>query len=78
MLLGFAKVERPPPAKQLVTTITVDVADVGYWHPLSNQMVVDLRVSYTIVLPLIDPGSYTLSVGTSAASLAARTTLTVT
>jgi hypothetical protein len=62
MLLAFAKVERSAtPHVQM----TVPVADLGYYHPLTQKS-------------SVDEGVYTLSVGTSSAHLTGSLTLTLT
>jgi beta-glucosidase len=45
-------------------TLTVPTNDLGYWHPLSKST-------------SVDTGTYTLSVGTSSATLHDTTTLTI-
>ena len=41
MLLGFVKVERSTTNKMTATHITVEILDLGYWHPLPRQTAVD-------------------------------------
>ena len=53
MLLAFEKVERTAGK----ATLTVPIADLGYYHPLTKKT-------------SVDPGSYTLQVGASSAQLA--------